>query len=333
MTVDIRTGFQPPVDGEVIGASQLRYDAFLRWVKELKGLGGAEGKAVVFADQYEGVDMVAKIIAAITSVYEVYGGGVVVVIPGIHISPTILAPVQAAPKVTVMGLGYYLGQYGMPPTILQQSTSTYIVNLLTKGSIAFCGLGFQYSHPQSGIVMRGYNSGAVYLHQCYLYGGYNGPEVLKVEQNANGWDIRDTFIGRYNNGVNGHAVVFDNAYDCHLKRVRGTVNGHGVKITGTGSAGVYNKDFSFEECMFGPAMYQANQRDAYYIDAVNVGRIEWDKCKQLSAHANYGANARYAINVVSTPVDTLKIFHGKFYGQTAAFNDKSKFVMDVVGIE
>jgi len=303
------------------------------YFSHVKGLGGEEGKAVVFSDKYDGVDMVAKIINAITSVYEGYGCGLVVVPPGQHYSATILTPVQAVPKVTVMGLGYYLGQYSLPPTQLLQTTDTYVVRLLTRGSISFCGLTFMYEHPHKGIVMHGYNSGAVYLHQCGLYGGYNGPETLRVEQNASGWDIRDCQIGRYNNGVNGHAIVFDNAYNCHLKRVRGTVNGHGVKISGNGSVSKYNKDFSFEECMFGPATYQANQRDAYYIDAVNVGRVEWRDCTQLSSHANNGANARHAINLVSTPVDSLKIFHGKFYGQTAAFNDKSKFVMDMIEIE
>jgi len=46
MAVNIRTGFQPEVDGEPIGATGKRYDVFLRDIKELRGIGGSLGKGI-----------------------------------------------------------------------------------------------------------------------------------------------------------------------------------------------------------------------------------------------------------------------------------------------
>jgi len=155
---DIRTGFQPPADGvEVLGASGLRYDAFLRLVKETKGLGGSDAKRFVFADQYPGANMVAKIHAAASDLGS--AGGVVLIPPGTHTDCDTFEPADGI---------IYQGAGRTKTALRAVSGASYVVNAVNKSGFIIRDLTFQgYSVATHGSYL--YNSSGIWEHVRFIY--------------------------------------------------------------------------------------------------------------------------------------------------------------------
>jgi len=208
MTVDIRTGFRPEVDGEIIGATGLRYDAFLRDVKETRGLGGAAGRVIVFADQFDALQ------DAIDSV-QVNGG-------------TVLLPPAYSVNITA-GLTLYNNVAIYCPTRDAVITDTSgagiltMINLGTLSDITLCGISF-VGKSIADTVAIGHTTGALYrlrVIDCYFTNllaafsfGTVGPTSFDCSIDGcrfyhNGYDIA-YFIGGYRWRVRN--CLFDSTY-------------------------------------------------------------------------------------------------------------------------